>query len=259
MKKSKLKVYYKKYSISSPLIVFIHGAACDHTVWVFQNRYFYNRKYSTLSLDLPGHGANDCSPVSSIKKMSKLVLNLLKKLPHKKVYLVGHSMGSLICLDALINGGSLIEKVFLIGVSYPMKVNDLLLNKSKTNQDLAVQDMINWSLCDNTKLYGSKLIGINLKNLIDTLMRSSKKGILYKDLQACNNFIIDEKSIRKIKNPIIIISGENDIMTPIKNCEILSNTLRNSTLHILTGIGHFHTLESPMMINKIIEKSIEKQ
>ena len=56
MKVKNLKIFYKENKKSSPLIVFIHGAACDHTIWCYQNRYFFNIGFSTLTLDLPGHG-----------------------------------------------------------------------------------------------------------------------------------------------------------------------------------------------------------
>ncbi len=258
MKKNKLKIYYKKHSFKSPLLMFIHGAACDHTIWVFQNRYFYNRNFSTLSIDLPGHGENNNTISNSIKTMSNLVLDLVKQLPHKEVYLIGHSMGSLICLDTLLANMSIIKKAFLIGIAYPMKVNDLLLKKSKVDQNAAIKDMINWSLTDNTKLHGADLIGINLPNLINIVMSNSKNGVLYKDLLACNNFILDEKEIKKIKTPTEIIVGENDIMTPYNNALNLSNILKYSNLTIIKKSGHFHTFEQPSELNNIIEKSLHK-
>ena len=256
MIKNKLKFFYKKKSNSSPLIIFIHGAACDHTLWAFQNRYFYNRNYSTLLIDLPGHGENINNPLSSIKSMSNLVIDLIKKLSYKKVYLVGHSMGSLICLNTAIENISLIKKVILIGVSYPMQVNDILLKKSKSDQNEAIQDMINWSLTSNIKLNGANLIGINLPNLISVVMSNTKKGVLYKDLLACQSFTIDERKLKKLNVPFTIIAGENDIMTPINSSKNLNNILKNSSMHVIKGVGHFHTLESPLEVNKIIEGSL---
>ena len=56
MIKSKLKLFYKKNKDRSRLIIFIHGAACDHTMWVYQTRYFFFFFFSIISLDLRGHG-----------------------------------------------------------------------------------------------------------------------------------------------------------------------------------------------------------
>ena len=50
-------------------------------------------------MDLPGHGKNLTKPLNSIKRLSNLIKKLIKSLPNKEIYLVGHSMGSLICLE----------------------------------------------------------------------------------------------------------------------------------------------------------------
>ena len=56
------------------------------------------------------------------------------KLSHNEVYLVGHSMGSLICLETTLARLNVIKRVFLLGVSYPMHVNQVLLEKSKSSK-----------------------------------------------------------------------------------------------------------------------------
>ena len=73
MKIKNLKIFYKENKKSSPLLVFIHGAACDHTLWCYQSRYFFNIGFSTLTLDLPGHGLNESNALSSISEMSSLI------------------------------------------------------------------------------------------------------------------------------------------------------------------------------------------
>ena len=64
-----------------------------------------------------------------------------------------------------------------------MQVNKSLLLKSKTDQDLAIKDMINWSLSDKIKLNGANLIGLNLPNLINVIMSSSRKDYYIKIFQ----------------------------------------------------------------------------
>ena len=108
-------------------------------------------------------------------------------------------MGSLICLETSLANFKEIKKIFLIGTSYPMQVNKSLLLKSKTDQDLAIKDMINWSLSDRIKLNGANLIGLNLPNLINVIMSNSRKGLLYKNLSACNNFILNKNKIEEVK------------------------------------------------------------
>ena len=37
-------------------VVFVHGAANDHSVWAWQSRYFAHHGFNVLAVDLPGHG-----------------------------------------------------------------------------------------------------------------------------------------------------------------------------------------------------------
>ena len=107
-------------------------------------------------------------------------------------------MGSLICLSIILNKLCNAQKVVLIGAAYPMKVSSSLLNLSKENSSDAILNMINWSLPNDSKLRGSHLIGLNLPNLINTLMSKTKDN-LFLDLNACNKYFIDEESLRKLK------------------------------------------------------------
>ena len=106
---------------------------------------------------------------------------------------------SLICLETSLENFSVIKKIFLIGTAYPMQVNKSLLLKSKTDQDLAIKDMINWSLSDRIKLNGANLIGLNLPNynIHKTILSGIKSiPVLYKLLAS---LIILHPLISKIK------------------------------------------------------------
>ena len=138
-----------------------------------------------------------------------------------------------------------------------MHVNKKLLLKSKSDQDLAIKKMISWSFPDKIKLNGSNLIGLNLPNFINVIMSNSKKGLLYKDLLACNNFIVKEEYIKKIKTPITIISGDKDIMTPKKSAKLLNDMLSVSNFEVIHDVGHFLPLEDPLELNKIILRNIK--
>ena len=77
-------------------------------------------------------------------------------------------------------------------------------------------------------------------------MSNSRKGLLYKNLLACNNFILNKNKIKEVKTPFIIIAGSNDIMTSKNKSKILNDMLCNSRLEIINNVGHFHPLESPL-------------
>jgi pimeloyl-ACP methyl ester carboxylesterase len=78
-----------------PAIMFVHGAANDHSVWALQSRYFAHHGNNVLAVDLPGHGRSDGAPLPSVEAIADWIVSLLDALAVDKAALVGHSLGSL--------------------------------------------------------------------------------------------------------------------------------------------------------------------
>jgi pimeloyl-ACP methyl ester carboxylesterase len=53
-----------------PLMVFLHGAGFDHTVWLLLVRRFAHSGLSLLAPDLPGRGRSAGPPLRSIAEMA---------------------------------------------------------------------------------------------------------------------------------------------------------------------------------------------
>ena len=221
---------YKKFKKNSPLIIFIHGAGCDLTFWSLLNRYYYFKEFSTLAINLPGHGGNNEDGLKSIQDMAVYVQNIVKKYSVKENILIGHSMGSLICLSVLEKELFKVSKAILIGIAFPMIVSDMLLALSKKNSQDAIIKMINWSLPNKAKLSGSHLIGLNLPNFVNAIMRKTVDTNLYHDLNACNKYLVTEETIKNINTSCLIIAGKQDIMTPLKSGYKLNKLLKNSSI-----------------------------
>ena len=60
----------KRYDPKLPAIVFIHGAALDHSVWQWQSRYFAHHGFAVLAVDLPAHGRSPGTARTSIEAMA---------------------------------------------------------------------------------------------------------------------------------------------------------------------------------------------
>lgn len=248
------KFLYRKACDKNPLLLFIHGAGCDYTFWSNLNRYFYYKDFSTLAISLPGHGKNNQKPLKSVDEMANFLVSKLKKYKHKKIIPIGHSLGGLVSLAVGAKRNIGIEKIILIGTSYPMKVSDFLLLECKNDQSVGVHHIINWGLSHAVKLNGGCLTGINIANSVYNLMSKSQDGIVLKDLNACKNFRIREDIIDKIDMPVLIISGDKDIMTPKKYSIALKKMLPNARVEILRECGHFHTFEKPNEVRDLIIK-----
>ena len=102
-----------------PSIVFVHGAAMDHTVWALQTRYFAHHGRNVLAIDLPGHGRSAGPALADIGAMADWVIRALDALGIETAKLVGHSMGSLVVLEAAARHPKRVTGLALLGTSVP--------------------------------------------------------------------------------------------------------------------------------------------
>jgi pimeloyl-ACP methyl ester carboxylesterase len=80
--------------------VFVHGALHDHSVWTLLARWFAHHGHGVLAVDLPGHGRRAGPAAAQRAAMADWLLALLDAARRAARRLVGHSMGSLIALEA---------------------------------------------------------------------------------------------------------------------------------------------------------------
>jgi pimeloyl-ACP methyl ester carboxylesterase len=84
----------------APPIFFVHGFACSHEDWRFQTQYF-ERTQEVIACDLRGHGQTPGRPQEcSIEHYGGDVAALVNNLELSKAFLVGHSMGCRVVLEA---------------------------------------------------------------------------------------------------------------------------------------------------------------
>ncbi|NLN86799.1 MAG: alpha/beta hydrolase, partial [Syntrophomonadaceae bacterium] len=67
---------------------------------------------------------------------------------------------------------------------------------------------------------------------------------LYADFTACNNYDVAAR-LDQIKIPVLILVGDQDKMTPVKNSQYLQENIPGAVLHIIPAAGHHLMLEKP--------------
>ena len=166
-------------------VMFIHGAANDHSVWALQSRYFAYHGFNVLAVDLPGHGKSVGPALASVEDMAAWTIGVLDAAGIKKAALVGHSMGSLVALETAARHPDRVEKLALIGTAFPMKVSDALLGTAR-ERDHAALEMINvWSHSAAGQTGGNRVPGQWIMGGSMRLLERTAEP-LYNDFNACN-------------------------------------------------------------------------
>src|SRR5687767_13210570 len=101
----------REFDPARPAIVFVHGAAFDHSVWQWQSRYFAHHGFSVLAPDLPAHGRSPGPMRESIGSFADWVAALIESATLERAAVVGHSMGSLVALETALRHPKRVSKL----------------------------------------------------------------------------------------------------------------------------------------------------
>src|SRR5437016_3468893 len=134
----------REFDPKLPLIVFLHGAGLDHTVWALLARWFAHRGNAVLAPDLPGHGRSGGEPPPSVAAMADFCAALIAAVQAQRARIIGHSMGSLVALETAARHPPRVTAIALIGTAAAMPVAPDLLNAAKDDDHAAIDMMTVW-------------------------------------------------------------------------------------------------------------------
>jgi pimeloyl-ACP methyl ester carboxylesterase len=235
----------RSLSANAPSVVFLHGAANDHSVWALQSRYFAYHGRNALAVDLPGHGRSAGEPLPTISALADWTTRLLDAASIERAALVGHSMGSLIALEAAARHPQRAEKLALLGSAFPMRVSETLLNAAHANDHAALDMITLWGHSPQAQLGGNPVPGLWMTGNYLRLIERAKPGVLFTDLKACNDYRDGLESAPRVTCPTLVLSGKRDVMTPARAAQALAGKLNNSKTVTLDGTGHALMTEQP--------------
>ena len=169
---------------AQPTVLFVHGAAHDHSVWALQSRYFAHHGFNALAVDLPGHGRSAGRPLGSVDAIADWLPRVLDAAGVAGAAIVGHSMGSLAALACAARHGDRVTKVALLGPAVPMGVSDALLAAAQADDHLAFELINGWSHSAGKQLGGNQVPGMWMTGSAMRLLERTQPGVLYRDLLA---------------------------------------------------------------------------
>lgn len=234
----------KPFNPAQPSAVFIHGAQNDHSVWLLQTRYFAHHGFNVLAVDLPGHGRSKGAACTSVEAMAAWVLALIDAAGVDQALMIGHSMGSLIALEASHKAPQRVSRLAMLGTTYPMKVSDALLDTSKNDEPAAI-DMVN--IFSHASMVGavpgSYAMG-GARRLMQRMSQLNSEQLFYTDFFACNAYANGEVAAAAVTCPALFIFGSKDMMTPARSTKMLTGAVKHGKV-VTVEAGHALMTEQP--------------
>ena len=228
MKFKGTEIYYSYKKGKKTPVVLLHGWGCDSTLYKGILKDFE----SVLVLDFPPFGKSDKLKMAwTIYDYKDLVLEILKLEGIKKAKFLCHSFGARVAM-LLASQTDVVESMVIIG------------GAGLKNKSIKVKFKIaKYKLAKKLNLTRKNAGSLDYQNL-DDIMKATFKNIVNTDLKFC---------LKNIDAKTLLIYGQNDKETPVKYGKIFNKGIKNSSLCVVDGAGHFCFLEKPLKVRKLIK------
>lgn len=244
-----IKIYYETYGNSNKTILILPG-------WGNTRNTFINiinllkDKYKVYIIDYPSFGN---SPIPNkeltIYDYTELMYNFIKDNNINNPVIIAHSFGGRISSLLISKYKLKVNKLILIDVAGIKRINLKLFLKTRLYKLLKRLTYLlpkNIQVNIRSKLL-SKFSSTDYKN-IPNIMKKTFQNIIKVDLKNC---------YKQISTETLIIWGDKDEDTPLKDGKYLNKIIKNSGLIIYKNANHFSYLNYPYLTNKILEKYLK--
>ena len=238
----------KPFDPDLPCIVFIHGALNDHSVWTLLARWCAHHGHGVLAVDQPGHGRSAGAPLASVEALADWVLALLGAAGVARAALVGHSMGSLIALEAAARAPERATHLVMMGTAYPMKVSDALLATARDAPMKAIAMVNAFAHAGMAAKPSFPGPGAWLHGADRALMRRMQAGqpemnLFHHDFSVCDRYTHGIEAAAQVQCPVDLILGARDQMTRPQQTGEIARALKARVTTVDTG--HALMAEAP--------------
>jgi pimeloyl-ACP methyl ester carboxylesterase len=239
-----------------PGVVLIHGALHDHSAWIQQSRYLAHHGRAVLAVDLPAHGRSGGAPLS-VEGAAAWVIKLVQAVGLQRVTLAGHSMGSLIALEAAAALGDAAHHLVMVGTCYPMIVPKALTDLALADPLAAMKRVNATSNSTHAAKPSHPGPGFSIHGGNLALMRRNQAGwrvgnLFHHDFSACDAYRGLEIAAARLRCPTTLVLGALDQMTPPKATAAMQAHLKARVITL--PVGHNLMAEAPDgVLNALVE------
>ncbi len=250
-----MKLFYRKIGAGRPLII-LHGLFGQSDNWNTLGKLFSEHGFEVYLVDLRNHGNSPHSDEWDYQTMSDDVFELISdlNLEHKKIILLGHSMGGKVAMKFTIQYPEIIDRLVVVDISpkYHLPDNQLILNalnaidlkRMKTRKEVDV--VLSEYILD---------VGVRQFLLKNIYWKEEDETSNTATLEWKFNFKALIRQIEKVNEPIsvdtpctvpaLFIRGAQSNYVLDEDVDLIQKTFSESKIESISGAGHWVHADKP--------------
>jgi len=252
---------YQKKGSGSNHIVFVHGLGGTQDYWTpLISKLSLSENNSLHLFDLEGHGLSPTHPLSKLSIDSfardiRAIFDAANITSSAPATLFAHSLGCLAALNFMLSNPSLVGKLVLIGPP-PSPLPDAA-SKGAYARAAIVRSSGMASVVDAVVDAGTSAQSKQTNPIAIAAVRLSLLGQdpeSYAKATWALAGATQELMVEQIQAKTLIITGDEDKVSPPSLCEKYASRIQDSKLVVLNNVGHWHVFEDVDGVSQAIEK-----
>lgn len=232
-------------------VILMHGWGCNHTTLasIEQTLLPYFKVYN---VDFPGFGeSTEPDQVWGVEDYTQLIEQFVKSQKIDNPILLGHSFGGRV---AILYGSRNKAKKIILTDAAGIKPKRSLKYYYKVYSYKAMKKII--------KLFYGSNRGEELLNKIRAKKGSSDYSNSTPKMRAILSKVVNEDlkaSLPSIGCPTLLIWGENDTATPLRDAKLMEKLIPDAGLVSFPGVGHYSFLENAFQYQAVLKSFLKDE
>lgn len=244
-----------------PAVVCIHGLGGSSNTWTPVLSALQGHR--VVRIDLPGSGrsgdaASGGAGSLGITQMVEAVVGVCRELGVTQAVFLGHSMGTIVCQHLAQQQPGLVSRMALFGpLACPPEAARPNIraraDKAVSGGAAAMQEIADAIVQGATSRDTKANQPVTLALVRESLMRQSAEGYA----RSCEALAeAQSAALEDIAVPVLLVTGDEDGVAPPAAVEVMGQRLPKAEVVVLSGCGHWTTMERAADCTRLLQAFI---
>ena len=224
-------------------MLLVHGLGGSSNVWRPLINEF-SGQFKMIVPDLPCAARSSNDPNISISSLATDMLTLLDSLNIGQAHVVGHSMGTIVCQHMAAMAPLRVKNLVLLGPvgQVPESARKPIKDRAALAREQGMEPIAD-ATATTALSADTKQSNPNAQGFVrEMVIRQDPEGYALSSIALSES---TQANLDMVTCPCLLITGDEDLVAPATNVEVLSGQIAKSEMHVLDKCGHWTLTERP--------------